>query len=124
MSLDVYLTSVLGATLCQCHCGHEHVKQSVEELYWSNITHNLNKMADEAGIYKALWRPDEVGITKASQLIEILETGLLDLKSRPAHFKQFNAKNGWGLYEHLVKFVEEYLYACKENPEANVSVSR
>lgn len=28
-----------------------------EILYESNITHNLGKMADNAGIYYALWRP-------------------------------------------------------------------
>ena len=26
-----------------------------ESLYSSNITHNLGKMANEAGIYEALW---------------------------------------------------------------------
>ena len=35
------------------------------EVYSANITHNLNTMADEAGIYKHLWRPDEIKITKA-----------------------------------------------------------
>ena len=28
-----------------------------ESLYSSNITHNLGKMANEDGIYEALWRP-------------------------------------------------------------------
>ena len=28
-----------------------------EEVYGANITHNLGKMAAEAGIYEALWRP-------------------------------------------------------------------
>lgn len=29
------------------------------ELFEANITHNLNKMAKEVGIYEYLWRPDE-----------------------------------------------------------------
>ena len=47
-----------------------------DEVYSRNITHNLNKMAEAAGIYTVLWRPDENGITKAHQCIEPLRTGL------------------------------------------------
>lgn len=93
-------------------------------VYTANITHNLNKMAEEAGLYKFLWRPDEIEITKASQLIEPLENGLQELKSRPGYYKIFNPENGWGTYDGLVKFVENYLQACKEYPEAEVSVWR
>lgn len=95
-----------------------------EAVYSANITHNLNKMADGAGIYKHLWRPDEIGITKAAELIEPLRAGLALLKSDPARFKKFNPENGWGTYEGLVIFVEDYLAACEEYPAAKVSVSR
>ena len=94
------------------------------ELYSRNITHNLGKMADAAGIYEALWRPEEVGFTKAKDLIAPLEKGLAKLKEKPDHFKELNPPNGWGNYEGLVDFVEEYLAKCKELPEANVRVSR
>jgi hypothetical protein len=60
----------------------------------------------------------------ASDIIPILEKGLADLKERPEHFEQFNASNGWGLYKNVVPFVENYLTACKENPDAIVTVSR
>lgn len=95
-----------------------------DEVYSNNITHNLNTMADEAGIYKHLWRPDEIGITKAEQLIEPLSIGLALLKSDPERFKKFNPKNGWGTYEGLVGFVESYLTACELYPTAEVSVWR
>lgn len=108
MSLDVYL-------FCKC-CGNSH--------YDSNITHNLNRMADEAGIYKHLWRPDEIGVTKAEQLIQPLTDGLALLKSDQERFEAFNAPNGWGMYPHLVEFVADYLRACMENPESLVRVSR
>lgn len=98
--------------------------ESQEEVYWANITHNLNKMAGEAGIYEALWRPDEVGITHASQLIEPLSKGLELLRSDPARFTVFNASNGWGKYENLMRFVADYLEACCNHPSAEVSVSR
>ena len=106
MSLDIYLTEV---------------RQTI--VYDANITHNLGRMADEAGIYKHLWRPEEIGITKAEQLIEPLEAGLLLLKADPAQFEAFNSPNGWGLYKHFVPFVEGYLAACREHPDADVSVS-
>lgn len=107
MSLDVYL---------------EEVRKTV--IYDRNITHNLNKMAAAAGIYKHLWRPDEIEITKAGQLIEPLREGLKRLRDDPEKYKAFNPDNGWGDYEGLVNFVSEYLSECEENPNATVRVSR
>lgn len=78
-------------------------------------------MADAAGIYYALWRPDEKGYKKAGEIIDILEKGLQDLKDRPDYFKQFNASNGWGMYEHFIPFVESYLESCKEYPTAIIN---
>jgi hypothetical protein len=94
------------------------------EVFWKNITHNLNEMAEEAGIYEHLWRPDEIGITKAKQLIEPLKAGLETLKADPERFKRFNPSNGWGDYEGLVEFVESYIQACSDHPDADVEVSR
>lgn len=93
-------------------------------VYSANITHNLNKMAGEAGIYEHLWRPDELGIKKAKELIEPLKTGLALLQSEPERFKAFNPSNGWGTYEGLCQFVADYLSACISCPEAEVSVWR
>lgn len=46
------------------------------EVYEANITHNLNKMAQEAGIYTALWRPSELlDPEKASQIREQEKVG-------------------------------------------------
>ena len=108
--------------------GHEPTiaEQVIERrsIYSANITHNLGRMAEEAGIYQHLWRPEEIGITTAGELIEPLERGLTLLKERPEHFEQFNSPNGWGLYENFVPFVEAYLEACLENPDAVISVSR
>jgi len=95
-----------------------------DEVYWANITHNLGNMAEECGIYKAIWRPEEIGKTKAAEIVEILENGLSDLIKRPDHFQQFNSSNGWGLYENFVPFVSKYLDACKEYPDAIIRVSR
>jgi hypothetical protein len=114
----------------ECEGDREALASRVERLpqrksvYCSNITHNLNAMAGEAGICKHLWRPGEIGITKAHQLIEPLTAGLALLEARPDHFRQFDSPNGWGLYVHFVPFVESYLAACAEHPDADVSVSR
>ncbi|MHA1828611.1 MAG: hypothetical protein ACTSX6_08185 [Candidatus Heimdallarchaeaceae archaeon] len=91
-----------------------------DEVYNANITHNLNTMADRAGIYKYLWRPDEIGIKYADQLIKPLTNGLVTLKADPKKFKKYNPPNGWGTYNLLVHFVENYLEACKKYPTAEV----
>ena len=114
MSLDVYLTM----EKCE-HCGNRG-----GEVFSSNITHNLSQMAEEAGIYEHLWRPDEIGIDTAKDLIEPLSKGLMLMKSDPERFEKFNSPNGWGLYKNFVPWVEKYLTACKENRQALVSVSR
>ena len=125
MSLDVYLLGKPTAKKCTCvDCGNEHETEYKECFYSANITHNLGKMATEAGIYMHLWRPDEIEIKTAQELIDPLRSGLALLKSDEQRFIQFNATNGWGLYEHFVPFVEKYLNACIENPDAEVRVSR
>lgn len=131
MSLDVYLKDPSST-------------YRTEPLYRGNITHNLAKMAEKAGVYNALWRPyrlvdgydtlngdydsemkfeESVNIC-ANDLIDIIEKGLIDLKNRPDYYKQFNSPNGWGIYENFVSFIEKYLLALKEFPESIVSVWR
>lgn len=125
MSLDVWLTGKWEEEPCRCpHCDHEHVRLARKEFYSSNITHNLVRIAIEAGIYNALWRPEEIGITKAAQLIPILEAGLECLWADPARFKVFDAANGWGTYEQFTPWLSGYLSACKEWPHADVNASR
>lgn len=124
MSLDVYLEGEPRRVPCKCECDHEHIRTKIDTLYSANITHNLVEMASEAGIYKHLWRPEEIGITKAAELIKPLKSGILLMKAEPERFRRLNSKNGWGIYDHFVPFVEEYLAACEKNPTANIRVSR
>lgn len=98
--------------------------EETNEVFSANITHNLSRMAREAGIHGHLWRPDEIGITKASELIEPLMEGLNKLETHPDRYKAYNPKNGWGDYEGLVSFVSDYLDACREYPAADIEVSR
>jgi len=103
MSLRVYLTAVRPTT-----------------VFEAGITHNLNTMAKEAGIYQHLWRPEELNITKARDLILPLQEGLKQLQDTPARFTALNPKNGWGNYEDLVLFVATYLEACRKDPDADI----
>ncbi len=109
MSLDFHLENDQGASLANF-----------------NITHNLNGMAEAAGIYGCLWRPEEQDppIKTAAQCVPFLRAGLADLKAGPAKFRLFSAKNGWGTYEQFVPWVEKVLAACEANPDALVSASR
>lgn len=113
MSLDVYLT----ANKCE-YCGRS------DEPFRASITHNLTDMADAAGIYGAVWRPDENGITKAKQLIEPLKKAIAEMKADPERFKKLNPANGWGTYSIFLPWLERYLEACLAEPEANIMVSR
>lgn len=125
MSLDVYLTTGPDRIEPCEHCnGTGVIKHGPLEVFSSNITHNLNTMAEAAGIYKHLWRPEEIGITKAGQLIGPLKAGLKKMLDDPAKYKQYNSPNGWGLYEHFVPWVSQYLAVCEDNPEADVRVWR
>ena len=94
------------------------------ELYEANITHNMTTMANHAGIYKALWYPEEIGAKQAKDIIEVLEQGLISMKSKPDYYKQYNPSNGWGSYDVFVGWVEDYLNACKRYPDAMIEVSR
>jgi hypothetical protein len=138
MSLDVYLYRIKYASYDMVNFHEEK-----EQLYSANITHNLNVMAEQAGIYKALWRPyqlhkdyvhiedynkemafeDSVTII-ASDIIDFIEQGLDLLKNRPDYFSKFNAENGWGKYVNFVPFVEKYLEALKQYPDSLVEVDR
>ncbi len=125
MSLDVTLYGESYMKECECpHCDNKHQTKTRDELYWRNITHNLSKMADAAGLYEALWRPEEIGAKKAKDIIGKVALGLDILKANPEEFKKYNASNGWGKYENLVEFVESYLNALQEYPYADISISR
>lgn len=125
MSLDVYLVQPRSLDVTCPHCKATlAVPLPGEQVYEANIAHNLSAMAEEAGIYLPLWRPGEVGITHARQLIEPLTAGLALLKSDRARFERLNAKNGRGTYDPFVLWVERYLAACVQHQDAMVEASR
>ncbi len=108
-------------------CGHEYEERDTEEpaeFYSANITHNLHRMADEAGIGDHLWNPESIDITKARELIEPLRAGLALMESDPLRFQRLDADNGWGTYRDFVPWIRRYLAACESYPDATIEVSR
>lgn len=121
MSLDFTLYEI---ELVKCpHCD-KIIESRGDEKFSANITHNLNKMAQEAGIYDCLWNAEESRFLKASDIILILKKGLDWMKKDPDHFKQFNSENGWGTYDHFVPWIEMVLDACKEYPNSLIRISK
>lgn len=144
MSLDVYLTmpyparklgadgvfiprngTIVEISREEWDRWNPHVEPPAgDEVFKANITHDLGEMAGDAGIYEALWRPEEINITNAVQLIPILEKGIALMESDRERFVAFNPENGWGSYDAFVPWVKRYLDACRKWPDAKVSVCR
>ena len=131
MSLDVYLEGPVQEYPKERSCpicshGHVCVQQLQAKIFHANITHNLGPMAEAAGIYTVLWRPETLheGPVYAKELIDRLSVGLDVMLADPAKFRALNAPNGWGTYYDFVPWVRRYLDACKQNPEAIVKASR
>lgn len=107
MSLDLYIEAVRPTTV------------------WDrNITHNLNRLAKECGLYQMLWHPEEIAGLKCGDAIPALEAGLAKMKAMtPEECAPFLPSNGWGTREGLVEFVESFLAACREYPDGVLRAS-
>jgi hypothetical protein len=125
MSLDVYLVGLEREEDCFCaNCINTH-KAVIRDTYFdANITHNLRAMAKEANICDVVWEPENYGITKASDLIAPLRQAIDLMRSDPPRFEKHNSPNGWGLYKNFLPWLEKYLAACEEYPDARVRASR
>lgn len=96
-----------------------HIQEYVyetDELWHGNITHNLNKMADQVPIgnyslYMYLWRPEEINFNYVTtEYLEGIFKGLVYLRSHKDELLEFqppiDPETGerWGTYEQLVGF--------------------
>lgn len=111
MSLDFSITKTCT------HCEHT---ESVE----FSITHNLAKMASEAGVHNSLWRPNESGYDVAGMIIPNLKNGIKAMEWNPDEFMALNPKNGWGNYDDFLLCLKNILTACEEHPDYNIEISR
>ncbi len=108
MSLDVHL-------ICD-HCN--------STIFSRNITHNLVPMAKYLGCYYALWRPEEIEVTKASQIIKTLAEALSRSDADHKALVDMNPPNGWGDADGFIDFLNAYHDACINNRNATILVSR
>ena len=103
------------------------------EVFSTNITHNLGKMAkavicfslgnnhDVITLYHILW----LGSGQSAKVIApMLEVGLNELKECRELYEEYNPENGWGSYEGLIKHTEELLEACLDFPETTLYCHR
>jgi len=86
-----------------------------EQISFHNITSNLFKMAEAAGL-AFLW--DLKNEIKAEYLIVPVTQGIKTIKSNPEHFEKFNAANGWGNVSEFLLFLNELLASAKQHPSA------
>jgi hypothetical protein len=103
----------------------EQLEDDFEEAKLSslNITQNLNNMAKAVGLYEVLWKPEEIGISTAFQMIAPLEKGIEELVANPDKYKAFNPPNGYGSYEDFVGFCRSVLDSCHKYPDAVIEAS-
>lgn len=97
-------------------------KEKRVEVFYKNITHNLSKMAKavDYNFYETIWKGSQFILPKD---IFILKNGLEKLLNNKNFYKNFEPSNGWGTYEDLVSFVEDYINALEEFPDAKRFVS-
>lgn len=87
-----------------------------------SITHNLVPIAKAAGLYECLWHPEEIGASKARDLIGPLELGIKTLKINQDLFRKLSPANGFGTYDGLLSLATAYLIACREQPDSDIHV--
>lgn len=96
-------------------------RNSKIRVYEDNITSNLVRMADAAGLYNAIWQTsDNNGVTTAEQLTPMLRRAIDDMMENPEHYEVYDNKNGWGTYKDFLPWLKKLLSACKEFPEAQI----
>lgn len=91
------------------------------DVYESNITHNLGKMAVQLDIYNLLWYPVNL---RARDLVFPLLRSIEELNDRKEYYNEFNASNGWGTREQFLEWLKELLKNCQQYPNAIFSSSR
>ena len=88
-------------------------------LYDAGYTHNVVPMWKQSGVYEALYKSNG---KKAKSIIGNLEDGISFMEEYPSLYKILNPKNGLGDYYSALEFLRGVCYACKEFPNARISV--
>jgi hypothetical protein len=122
MSLWFYLEGPAQTVDCECErFGHSHKATKQDSSFDRNITHNLHAMFNEAGVGDILWHGDG---QVAGDVLPKLEAARVLMQKEPTRFEAFNAKNGWGMYEHALSFLNDVIRGCENNPTHTIRCSR
>jgi len=70
-----------------------------------------------AGCYDALYNSHG---KKAKEILPKLESALLWLVTNPTKAKEYNAPNGWGLYENALPWLAEVCEYFRNNPDEEI----
>lgn len=129
MTVNVYDNGVERAATAQELANvYPYAPKSIP--YWDgSITNNLTTMAshvpcdvndgavDPPTLYDMLWcRNGHV----AGALISRLSSGVLYMQDHKDELEVYNPTNGWGDYHTLLKFAQDFMWACYVNPQAVV----
>jgi len=109
-------------------------------VFDENVGGSIVDLAERIGLPECIWRPDEYAIDKAGQLIEPLAAGLAITRATtdrktPIATEYIHRSNGTCLARsvdsnevattsRLASVVSRYLEACREHPDATVTVWR
>jgi hypothetical protein len=92
-------------------------------VFDKDLTANLLTMAREADLEQAIWNPEIIGAFQAGDVLPHLIKGVKELIGDSEKYQQYNPSNGWGTYFTLVVFVQRYIAACLNNPEAQIIIA-
>lgn len=86
-----------------------------------NITHNVSRMWDKAGVYECLYNWHG---RKAEELIEPLSNAIQDMLIKPREYETLNPKNGWGDFIGAKEFLRKVVDCCSEHPKCIIHISK
>jgi len=78
------------------------------------------QIAKDAGVFDVLYFPGRHGIHFAKDIIDHLQAGVDFIANNPNGFYELDKKHGWGLVAEFVKYIEEYIAACKLYPDYKI----
>jgi hypothetical protein len=93
-------------------------------FFRKSVTHNLVPMAKACGCYTYVWRPEEVGIHFAYQMLHMLRSAIKYASSNPKILSEHNPYNDWGNYDVFLMFLQDYLKGCERYPATRIHISR
>lgn len=90
--------------------------------YDGNITHNVQRMMNEAFLNKGYWVDQLTGKTGA-EVLPLLTAALHRMAENPRYFEMYDSPNGWGTWRDCLPFLAKLREGCYLNPDAIIETS-